>query len=501
MIDHIHKLNATGGVEYSTQKLDYTYGRSINSAADYFTTLSKGKADSIASDDMASVLGSAYANVDYTLKDRYSFHANVRMDASSRFGMNSRYGTFYGSSAAWRISSEPFLRDVKFINELKLKAGFGKSGNENIDDFAAYNLYAGSAYNLRGATKPISLGNADLKWETTNQYDFGIEFLGLNARLGLDVDFYLKKTSDLFYVKELPSITGYSGVLSNLGDVENLGFDLSLFGRIVDRKLVWDTRLNLGAYRNTVTRLPAGDFAMNYRQFTGLAREGQPLGVFLGYEADGIYDSEEEISLSNGPGYDPFQPGDLKYRDVVEDGIINDQDMTVIGDPNPDFFGGVINTLRFKNITFDLNLMFSYGNEVINTTRSVLESMSFDYNQTTAVLRAWQNTGDASHTNVPRISYGDPTGNARNSSRWVEDASFLRIQSATISYDLSEKLMAKTLFKSVNIYLKGQNLYTISNYLGYNPDIRTGYNPLLFGIDMGAYPVPRTFFLGVKIGL
>ncbi len=500
-INYIHKLKASGGIEYMTQKINYTYGKSINSAADYFTTLSKGEADSIASDNRQSVLGSLYGNVEYALKDRYLLNLNVRMDGSSRFGENNRYGLFYGVSGAWRIASESFLQDVSFINELKLKAGYGKSGNENIDDFAAYTLYGGGAYNLRGATMPISLGNPDLKWETTNQIDFGVEFLGFNARFGLDVDFYLKKTQDLFYVKELPSITGYSGVLSNLGDLENRGIDLTIFGLILNKCLIWDSKLNVGSYKNKVTRLPDGDYKTSYMQFTGLAREGEPLGVLYGYETNGIYDNDASVKLINSEGHAPFQAGDLIFKDYKSDGIINSKDMVVIGDPNPDFFGGWLNSLKYKQFFLDLNLTFSYGNDVVNTTRSQLESMSGDYNQTIAVLRAWQNTGDASSTNIPRIAYGDPAGNNRNSSRWVEDASFLRIQSATLSYNFGKNVLTNTLFKSINIYVKGQNLYTWSNYLGYNPDLSSGYNPLLMGIDVGAYPVPRTFLIGVKFGL
>ena len=499
--NNIHDLDIVAGVQYTNQDIDFTYGKSINSAADYFTTLSKGEADSLNSDNRQSILGSAYSKLSYALKDRYLLSANVRADGSSKFGDNNRYGIFYGTSVGWRIGAEPFLRNVKFINELKLKASYGLSGNENIRDFAAYSLYGGTAYNLRGATKPVSLGNKDLKWETTNQVDFGLEFLGFNSRFGLDVDFYLKKTEDLFYVQSLPNITGYCGYLSNLGDIENKGVDVSVFVRPIDKALRYETQLNIGVNRNKVTSLPDGDFSSSYNAFIGLAREGQPLGAFLGYEAIGIYDNEDQITVKNGPGYQDFQPGDVIFKDRVKDNVINEKDMAIIGDPNPDFHGSWLNSISYKNIRFDLNLTFAYGNEVINTTRSKLESMSGDYNQTTAVLRAWQNTGDAATTNVPRVAYADPSGNSRNSSRWVEDGSFIKIQSATITYDLGKKLLNETLFKSIEFYVKGQNLYTFSKYLGYSPDFVSGYNPLLYGVDMGAYPMPATIFLGVKLGL
>lgn len=504
VINDAHQIKWTGGVEFINQTYDFTYGKAINSPADYFLTLAKGTADSIAGDDKGSLLASALTSLDYTYRDKYMLSANTRLDGSSKFSKDNRYGLFYGVGAAWRISAEPFMSGVGFINDLKLKVGYGKTGNENINDYAAYNLYSGvgADYNERGAMRPVRIGNPDLKWETTNQIDLGLELLAWRGRLGIEIDVYAKQTSDLFYFKALPSYASAEPILSNLGDVENIGGDLSIMARFVERQnFKWTSWFNVAAYKNEVTRLPDGDVLEGYAGYMGLAREGQPIGMIYGYETAGIYDSYEEVVLDNGEGYSAFQPGDVKFVDHRQDGIINPDDQVVIGDPHPDFFGSWNNNFKYKNWTLDLNFTYSYGNEVANVTRSVLESMSGDFNQTTAVLKAWQKLGDASITTMPRLAYGDPSGNNRPSDRFIEDASYIRLQSATLAYDLKQEWLAKTFIKSVNLYFRGQNLYTISKYLGYQPDVATLYSPLLSGIDTGAYPIPQSFFVGVKIGL
>jgi len=499
--NHIHKLDVVVGSGFQNSQLDYTYGKSINSAADYFTTLSTGKADSVASNNLISKLLSIYSRGSYAYKDKYLANINMRIDGSSRFGSNNAYGVFYGLSGAWRISQEDFIKDNSKINELKLKLGYGISGNENIEDYAAYNLYGGAAYNLRGATKPISLGNKDLKWEQTGQFDVGLQFLGFKTRLGIDLDLYLKQTKDLYYIKELPSITGYSGILSNLGKMNNKGADISVFARITDSKLRWDIRVNLGVYKNKIIELNK-DYTENYYGTYGLAREGETVGLIYGYKMLGIYDTNAEAqSLTNGLGYAPFEAGDVQFEDKNGDGTIDNNDLQVIGNPHPDFFGGFINSFNIGNWFLDINLTYSVGNDAFNTTRMGIEGMYNHFNQSTAVLKAWRKQGDANITNIPRIALDDPAGNSRGSSRWVEDASYLKIQSVGLSYVLPQVALKKLHLQNAQIYLKGMNLYTFSNYLGYTPDFISGSNPLVYGIDQGAYPLARTVILGVKIGL
>ena len=496
-----HYLDMVAGGSFQNTQMNYTYGKSINSAADYFSSLTKGDADSINSNEYASVIASLYSRANYSWRDKYILAVNVRADGSSRFGVNNRYELFYGTSGAWRISEESFLNENPNINELKLKAGFGVTGNDNIKDYAAYNMYGGAAYNLQGATKPINLGNADLHGERTTQYDLGIQFLGFNSRLGIDLDVYTKDSKDLYYIKQLPSTTGYSGILSNLGSVRNKGIDLTLFVRILDQGLRWDSRLNLGMYKNTVTDL-VDDYLEQYNGFTAIAREGESLGAFYGYKVVGIFDTNDEAAtLVNGLGYAPFQAGDIRFDDKNLDNTIDVQDMQIIGNPNPDLFGGFINSFSFKRWTLDINTTFSLGNQAMNVTRSQLEGMNNHYNQTIRVLKSWRKEGDASTTDVPRIALNDPAGNARNSSRWVEDASFLRIQSVGLTYSIPEALLKPIFVKSAQLYVKGQNIFTISNYLGYSPDFITGTKSLGYGIDQGAFPLPRTILLGVKLGL
>lgn len=496
-----HTLVMDAGGSFQNTQMNYTYGKSINSAADYFSSLTKGDADSINSNDYASIIASLYSRINYSWRDKYILAVNVRADGSSRFGVNNRYELFYGTSGAWRISEESFLNDNPNINELKLKAGFGVTGNDNIKDYAAYNMYGGAAYNLQGATKPINLGNADLHGERTTQYDVGLQFLGFNSRLGIDLDFYTKDSKDLYYIKQLPSTTGYSGILSNLGTIRNKGVDLTLFVRILDKGLHWDSRLNLGMYKNKVTAL-TDDYVEQYNGFTAIAREGEALGSFYGYKVVGVFDTDEQASaLVNGLGYAPFQAGDIRFDDKNLDNIIDVQDMQIIGNPNPDLFGGFINSFSIKRWTLDINTTFSLGNQAVNVTRSQLEGMNNQYNQTIRVLKAWRKEGDASTTDIPRIALNDPAGNARNSSRWVEDASFLRIQSVGLSYNVPEFLLKPIFVKSAQLYVKGQNIFTFSNYLGYSPDFITGTKSLGYGIDQGAFPLPRTILLGVKLGL
>jgi hypothetical protein len=244
------------------------------------------------------------------------------------------------------------------------------------------------------------------------------------------------------------------------------------------------------------------NISSSYHGFTGIAKEGEAVGSFWGYRMIGIFDTDEEASqVQNGSEYEPFRAGDIKFHDLHPDGTINEKDLQVIGSPHPDLFGGFLNSFEYGRWALDLNLTWSLGNDAMNVTRSRVEGMYNHYNQTVGVLRAWRKQGDANHTNVPRIALNDPAGNARNSSRWVEDASYLRIQSVGIAYNMSEDLLKRIFIQSAKIYLKGQNLYTFTNYLGFDPEFITGSNALGYGIDQGAYPMPRTVILGVKIGL
>lgn len=433
-------------------------------------------------------LASFFGRATYDFSSKYYATVSVRHDGSSKLAH--KWGTMPSFSAGWRISSENFMKDIEIIDDLKIRGGWGKNGNqEGIPNYAQYGLIGYSRVTptnpLSGpATYQYSYGNPDLRWETTTQTNIGFDLTMFNARLTFTVDAYIKKTNDVLLNVQLPSTLPITTIQTNAGDIENKGIEFDLGGVVLDREIKWQANFNMSFNRNEVTALqytPVYYFGRIYSNNSDvtIVKPGLPLGSFFGYISEGV---------------DP-ETGDLIFSDVDGNGTVNSSDRTVIGDAQPDFTFGFTNNLSYKR--FDLSIFFqgSYGNDIYNATRIDLEGMFDSKNQSTAVLNRWTEPGQI--TDIPRVGNMD---NVRNSSRFVEDGSYVRLKALTLSYNLigiKDQLKA---IKKLAIYFTGQNLLTFTNYSGFDPEVNAfGNSATELGIDYGTYPQARTFIVGLNV--
>ncbi|WP_432713807.1 SusC/RagA family TonB-linked outer membrane protein [Pedobacter sp.] len=444
---------------------------------------------------------SFFSRANYDYKSKYLFSAVMRADGSSRFGPENRFGYFPSFSAGWRISQEEWFKPLTFVTDAKIRGSFGITGNQSIGNYA----WQGSHYTVGtylGNVAIISNGvpNPSLKWETTEQSNIGLDLAFVDNRIRLTADAYLKKTNGLLFDVAVPGSTGYVSVPANFGSLENKGLEFTLSTVNIDQAFKWNSTFTLSLNRNKVLSLPGNqDFRPN---IYNMARVGQPAGVFYGLKSLGVYASDTDNSLpyrqgsANGAIY---KGGDVIWEDVNGDGIINDSDLQVIGDPNPDFSGGFQNEFSYKNFTLSALLTYNIGNDVFNEVKRNLDASPYDQNLTTDQLRRWRNQGDI--TDVPRLVKTDPMLNYAISSRFVEDGSFIRLQNLALNYKLSGKVINKLKINNANIGISVVNLFTWGSYSGYDPEVSSSTNALAVGIDRGSFPKTRTYNLSLNINL
>jgi TonB-dependent starch-binding outer membrane protein SusC len=430
-------------------------------------------------------LESYFGQLKYNYKFKYILTVTARADGSSKFGKNNQFGYFPAVSLAWRASEESFIKDISFISDLKLRGVCGMTGNDGIPDFQSLGLYLGG-YNYGGEAgiAPTQLPNPDLKWETTVQTGIGLDISVLKDRLTLNADYYLNRTRDLLLDRPLPPSSGFYSITANIGTLENKGLELVLNTVNIDRKFKWTSSLNYASNRNKVTELYEGQPLDDYGRGGNRVQVGEPIGIFYGYVCLGV---------------DPTT-GNLVYDDINGDGIITTDDRTKIGDPNPEFTGGFTNTFSYKGFDLSVFLHMIYGNDVFNGTLIYLESGGFEDgsgedNQTTNMERQWKQPGDI--TDMPRA------GDTKQSTRFIEDGSFLRIKNVTLGYNFSKELLNKIHLKSAKFYVSVQNLYTFTKYSGMDPEVNYngGTSNIVQGTDFFTYPQARTFMIGLNLGI
>ncbi|PTQ98132.1 TonB-linked SusC/RagA family outer membrane protein [Mucilaginibacter yixingensis] len=512
--NRIHQLNAYLGMRY-TQSNNYSnIDLGYNSAIDQLVSVTYSvPALRIAGGDLGAYRWfSNYFNVNYELSNKYIFGFNVTADASSRFGTNvpgalhvggTSYAVLPSGSAAWIMSSERFMSGLKFIELLKLRASYGLTGNDDIGNYAARQYYV--SQNLLGQQGLVrgSFGNPGLQWELNRKLDLGLDASFLQDRLNVTADYYRNVTDKMITQTPAPVVSGVSYAITNDGGMQTNGVELSVNGRIISKpNFKWDLGFNIATYRNKITKLPANNLINQYAGANIITSIGSPVAEFYGYKTNGVYASNAEaasagISVRNAAGtLIPQQGGDMRFVDVNGDKVIDSKDMQVIGNPNPDFVGGITTGFTYKRISLNALISFVKGNQVYNYTRRMLESESNFYNQTLAINNRWR--GDGQVTSIPRASYGDPSGNSAFSDRWIEDGSYIRLRSVTASYDVPFK--AKY-FKYVKVYVTGYNLLTFTKYLGYDPEFAANENVLLQGIDTGLEPQIKNIQLGIRVGI
>ena len=490
-------LNIVGGgsVEYNTDQLNFVRAEGFSS--DQFHYVRNGTV--ITSFDglpFNNNLVSAFARANYSYKDRYLLSGSIRTDGSSRFGPNNRYAVFPAIAGGWVISEEPFMGnfDQKF-GRLKLRASYGVTGNQGltgdqeISDFAYLGLYGTSNYGENPGIAPTNFANPNLKWESTHEFDGGIDWYPFGGRLTVIADYYHRLTSNLLVNRPIPATTGFATYWDNIGNVLNRGFELGLSSvnfRSDDKNgFSWNTDFNISFNHNEVTALfqnqPFGD-GDNFRPISRVA-VGEPIGEFY---------------VLHFKGVDP-QTGDAIYADVNGDGEITSDDRVDAGNPQPKFFGGLRNTWSWKGFSLAGFLEFSYGAKVFNLMRIFADDGGYNYdNKFTYALNAWTHPGQI--TNEPRASFDGTSGAREISDRFIEDGSYLRISEVTLSWHIPDNLMPVRSLQNTTLYVSGHNLHNFTKYTGYDPDVNSNGSTsnIALGTDYYAYPRARTFSIGLS---
>lgn len=454
------------------------------------------------------------ARVNYGYDSRYLLTLTGRVDGSSKFGANNKYGFFPSTAFAWRVSEEPFMKEQNTIDNLKLRLSYGLVGNEGIPPYSSMGLlqgteaYIGTSQIIKGQA-PYTLGNQDLKWETTAQFNIGFDMGIYKGRYSLSADYYIKKTKDLLLTVPTESHIGYDVAMQNIGNLENRGLDLTVNATLADNsKFRWDSNLTFGLNRNKVTNLPGNENGISGMSIMGInywtkVAEGKAIGTLYGYKTDGIAQLSEDLSkIVYFPGR-TISYGDRKYvnKEGTSD-VLNEDDLFELGNANPDFTYGWNNTFSLilgqneGNVNLNLFLQGVQGNSIANFNLFSLESFDGSKNNSTTALKRW--TPDNPTNDYPRAN-ASPMSNVF-SDHQVEDGSYLRIKDVTISYDFPANMTRKFSCNALQVYISAKNVHTFTKYSGYDPEVsRFGQNNLSMGADYGSYPVPKLYMLGLKI--
>ena len=451
-------------------------------------------------------LASYFGRLTYSFGEKYLFNASIRRDGSSRFGRNNQWGTFPSASVGWRVSEEPFLKQFSLLSELKLRASYGLSGNNAFGNYAQVSLLNPDNYvlgnSLINGLATSSIGNENLTWEKSRQSNLGVDVGLWRNRLSLTADFYSRITTDLLLRVQVPTLTGFASAVRNIGKVENKGIEFALTTRNLTGQFTWMTELNLSFNRNRVLALgPAGD---PIRSGTGVDESnitvlGEPLGNIFGYRQLGIFRNQAELDAY--PHFATSRPGDVKYEDINGDGLINADDRTILGNNQPDFTYGLINSFSYRGFDFSVAIQGVQGGQILNLSRRFYDNLEGNANQLTTVLDRWRSPDQPGNGITPRANSRTTGSNNAVSSRWVESASFFRVRNITFGYQVPTKGLERIKVRSLRIYAGAQNAFTVSRYLGYNPEVSGYENALTGGVDYGSYPVGRTVTVGVNIGL
>ena len=441
------------------------------------------------------------ARVNYSYEDRYLLTATIRRDGSSRFGKKHRWGTFPSVSVAWRASQEKWFPKNDYINDLKVRAGYGVTGSQasvgNYSYLASYNTSVypfGISSGNQTALVSSTLANPYIHWEEVAQTNIGFDASLFNSRIMFSFDAYLKETRDMLVKASIPITSGFEDTTTtytNAGKVRNQGIEMSLHTINFTGELGWETNLTATYNKNKIKDLnsdvPYYINQINNSYVTMLAKD-YPINVFYGYVTDGIFQNQSEVNThAVQPG---AEPGDIRFRDLNNDGVINDSDRTVIGNPNPSWLFSMNNSLSYKGFELSVFLQGIAGNKIYNANNIDNTGMAAAYNQTTDVLKRWQ--GEGTSNSMPRAVFGDPNQNTRVSDRFVENGSYLRLKNITLSYTFPKQWLQKAQIENARLSLSCENVATITGYSGFDPEV--GIN----GIDQNRYPISRTFSLGLN---
>ena len=480
IFNKVHKLNSSTGFNVMTNKYQLDWGLTMNAPEnDQYQDLQNGANNlrQIGGENRNWNWVSLYENVNYAFKDKYLVSASVSLDGSSRVGdqaintfeiANNPFGLFYGGGLGWRLSSEPFLNKLSWLDELKLRLTFGKSGNDDIGESNASDYYQAVKFRETVGLYPAIIPNNELSYETVNQLNAGSDIALFGNRVKITIDAFQTNVSDMLILTPMKSYMGYSYRPENGGQMQNKGYELSTSLRIFDRRsFKWDFHANFSKISNEITNLKGDRMISQIEGGEIVNQVGSSANSFYGYIFTGVYSSEQEAITANllNDKMVRYSAGDAKFVDIsgpngIPDGIINQYDKTAIGSSMPNFYGGIQNTFTYKKWTLNTLINFVSGNKIFNYVRYQNEKMTGLENQSANVLNRWQYDGQV--TDVPRAIWNDPIGNSSFSTRWLEDGSYLRIQNVSLSYKIPNKFLQ---FRNAEFYISANNVYTISIFV------------------------------------
>jgi len=498
-----HNIDALVGYTAQKEKIDISSAVADTFPDDLVKTISGGQIASGSAVQEEWSLVSLLAKVNYSYEDRFLATASLRSDTSSRFGQGNKTGVFSSLSAGYRMSEDI---NADWLSDLKLRASWGETGNFLIPNYASIGLL--SSYNttfdgsLTNGIAPSTISNQDLSWEKTTSFDIGLDFGFLNDRIYGSLEYFKSTTTDLLLAVQIPSALGFSNALTNIGEVVNKGFEISVTSRNLTGALNWTTDFNFSTIENEVTKLgPSGDPILS-RGGAGnrhITKVGEPIGSYYGYQTNGIYQNQAEID--NSGIVDQIaspQPGDFKWVDVNNDGFINSADRTTIGNYLPDFTYGINNRFEYNNFEFTFLLQGVEGNEVLNLTRRHMGNGEANYNSYSEWTNRWRSEAEPGNGLIPRANRQTGNSNNRPSNYQVEDASYLRLRNVTLAYTFPESNFNGKLDR-LRLYLSGTNLFTKTDYLGFNPEVNNQDDNTNVQVeDYGAYPLSSVITFGIN---
>ncbi len=520
-IGEIHQIDAVIGASF--EQVQNSYLKAWGTG--YFNDVLSNITSATVSRDGSSMktvsgLASYFGRFNYGINNRYLISLSTRVDGSSKFATENKYAFFPAVSVGWRISQENFMENVDFIKDLKLRSSWGITGQQDFGPYIWRTLYSTSDYGNEPSIVISQLGNDRLKWERTKQFDLGLDFSLFNYRLSGGIGYYQKDTEDAIFAAITPGNTGFSSVLANVGNTRNVGLEFELMGDIIQTKdFNWRMTLNVSHNSNRLTKIN-DDFKDDRGYVTGFGsggtlREGSPIGLIYGYVFEKIFQTSEEIQqLNQASSTGIYQnaatsPGDLKFKDIsgpegVPDGVVNTFDQQIIGDVQPDIFGGFSTSIRYKGLTLSAFFTYAMGNDLewFQQSRAInISGTAVGENKLKEILDAWT---PESPSDKPRLVFGDPNQNSRISSYYVHDASYIRMKNLNIGYTFNRETLNKLKFinlKEATIYLSGQNLLTFTKYPGSDPEAANLFNnDISTGRDNNKFPVSKVFTFGLKVG-
>lgn len=519
-----HSFDALLGYTIQKENIEFNSISGTNFPNDDVKTMSAaGLISSATATKEEWSLLSYLARLNYSYNGKYLATATFRTDGSSRFGVDNRWGTFPSVSLGWRISEEDFMKDINWLSELRLRTSYGLTGNNFISNYGAIGLTTQENYPLglsggivNNGLRLSNIPNSNLGWEKNEQLDIGLEVALLQNRIAMSFDYYKKNTSDLLLRVPVPTLTGYANALQNIGEIQNKGFEFTLSSRNMVEDFKWTTDFNFSTNNIKVLALGPDGASILARQTTFAAGNthitevgGEP-GAFYGYKVIGIYQNAADVANSpaveNANGVKISKPGQLKFYDADDDGIITAGDRTNIGSPFPDFTYGMTNSFSYKSIDFAFTLQGVQGFEVLNAARRFYGNYAGSYNVLRSAANGWKSESDPGDGKSPQLdrnfgALGIASVVNNATSQFVEDGSFLRIRNITLGYNLPASALKAIKVANARLSFTVQNAFTFTKYEGYNPEVSVeGANPLVPGVDSGSYPLARTFMFGLNFG-